>query len=218
MVARPFLPDYFPGYDCYLWIDSDAWLQDGAALKELINGARHHGCAAVPEIDRSYLKFRTEPRVWGAEQRCYRECFSEELAQRLDFRPQINTGVLAITASSPVWGAWKKYLEIGLKETPNRVVEQLAFNLAIWCDGPPIALFPATYNWIAGMAPPAFDGVRRVFVDPQPPHEMIKILHLTAPVMGHFARIPLLGPDQQQNGEAWHYLEYDFVRNKVLRG
>lgn len=218
MVARPFLPDYFPGYDCYLWIDADAWVQDGGVLQELIKAARDHGCAGVPEIDRSYLKFITDPRIWETERICYRECFPEKLAQKLDYRPQINTGVLAISAASPVWQSWKNYLATGLSETPNRVVEQLAFNLAVWCDGPSIAMLPSTFNWIAGMAPPAFDGRQGLFVNPQPPHEKIRILHLTAPVMGRFARIPLLGVTGEPGGEMWHCLEYDFFRNRVSRG
>src|SRR4051794_33857073 len=28
MAGRPFLPQYFPGREIYLWLDSDTWLQD----------------------------------------------------------------------------------------------------------------------------------------------------------------------------------------------
>src|SRR5690349_2615638 len=28
LLARPFLRDYFPGFDVYAWIDADAWVQD----------------------------------------------------------------------------------------------------------------------------------------------------------------------------------------------
>ncbi|MEJ1977678.1 MAG: hypothetical protein WDN49_17780 [Acetobacteraceae bacterium] len=31
-LARPFLREYFPGYDVYVWIDSDVWLQDVRVL------------------------------------------------------------------------------------------------------------------------------------------------------------------------------------------
>src|SRR5262249_20703426 len=32
LTARPFLPRYFPGFDLYLWIDGDCWVQQGDAL------------------------------------------------------------------------------------------------------------------------------------------------------------------------------------------
>ena len=32
LLARPFLPRYFPGHDVYLQIDSDAWVQDWSAI------------------------------------------------------------------------------------------------------------------------------------------------------------------------------------------
>src|SRR5207244_3372753 len=38
-VARPFLRRHFPGYDIYLWIDADAWLQDGRAIDLYVSAA-----------------------------------------------------------------------------------------------------------------------------------------------------------------------------------
>ena len=32
LTARPFLPRYFPGFDLYLWIDGDCWVQQGDAI------------------------------------------------------------------------------------------------------------------------------------------------------------------------------------------
>lgn len=218
MAARPFLPEYFPGYDCYIWLDADTWVQDGRALDELVTAAESKGCAAVPEIDRSYKKFREEPLLWELERKCYRESFSEELAARLDYRPQINTGVLAIMSGSPIWESWRAYLSSGLKDSPNRVVEQLAFNLAVYSDNPPIALLPSRYNWIAGMAFPAYDLLRRLFIEPQPPYDPIRIMHLTVPMMGHFARVELVSAGRGAGKELWTCLEYDLVRNRVARG
>jgi len=218
MVARPFLPEYFPGYDCYLWIDSDAWVQDRNVLEELVRWSQQYGCAAVPEVDRSYIKFRGKPRMWEAERVCYRECFTEDIASKLDYRPQVNTGVLAISAQSPVWSLWKQYLKMGLMVAPNRVVEQLAFNLALYDGGCPVSLLPATYNWIAGMSLPAYSTSRNVLVEPQPPFERIKIIHLTSPVMGNFADITFLDEHELPLTQLWVFLEYDnYFRSRVTR-
>ncbi|MGH6976466.1 MAG: hypothetical protein ACREED_05505 [Stellaceae bacterium] len=31
--AFPFLRRYFPGYDVYLWLDGDTWVQDAEAIE-----------------------------------------------------------------------------------------------------------------------------------------------------------------------------------------
>ncbi len=41
LTARPFLPRYFPGFDLYLWIDGDCWVQQGDAIA-LFLAARAH--------------------------------------------------------------------------------------------------------------------------------------------------------------------------------
>ena len=39
LTVRPFLPSYFPGYDAYLWIDADAWVQERYALAHRMSAA-----------------------------------------------------------------------------------------------------------------------------------------------------------------------------------
>ena len=63
LTARPFLPDYFPGYDVYIWIDCDAWVQEQFALEWLFYTAASGALGIVPELDRSYDKTL---RLWDA--------------------------------------------------------------------------------------------------------------------------------------------------------
>jgi len=44
-LVRPYLREYFPCYDIYLWIDSDVWLQSPDMLRALIEGAARKGMA-----------------------------------------------------------------------------------------------------------------------------------------------------------------------------
>ena len=37
-VSRAFLPNYFPNYEKYLWIDCDAWVQDWSAIELYFKG------------------------------------------------------------------------------------------------------------------------------------------------------------------------------------
>ncbi len=56
LTARPFLRRYFPGYDVYIWIDADIWVQTPEAIDAMMasasgSNAIHLAC----EFDRSYL-------------------------------------------------------------------------------------------------------------------------------------------------------------------
>src|SRR5579883_426395 len=57
LTVRPFIPQYFPGYDVYLWIDGDAWVQDASAIDLYVSVAREGKLAITPHIGRSYKSF-----------------------------------------------------------------------------------------------------------------------------------------------------------------
>ena len=55
MTARPFLRDYFPGYDVYLWMDGDTWAQTPEAIDTMLAGASADEAVYIAsEIDRDY--------------------------------------------------------------------------------------------------------------------------------------------------------------------
>ena len=54
LTARPFLPRYFPGFDLYLWIDADCWVQQGDAIALFLRRGAHRrarGGAGDPSLD-----------------------------------------------------------------------------------------------------------------------------------------------------------------------
>ena len=53
-VSRAFLPDYFPGYKKYLWIDADAWVNKWEALDLYFKGSNANKLAISTSADRSY--------------------------------------------------------------------------------------------------------------------------------------------------------------------
>src|SRR6201998_721292 len=64
-VARPFLRRHFPGYEIYLWIDADAWLQDGRTIDLYVAAAGLDKLAITPEIDRAYKRHYKRPKPFG---------------------------------------------------------------------------------------------------------------------------------------------------------
>jgi len=46
-ISRAFLPKYFPDYENYIWIDSDAWVNDWVAIDLLIRGCEEKSLAIL---------------------------------------------------------------------------------------------------------------------------------------------------------------------------
>jgi hypothetical protein len=195
MTARPYLRRYFPGYGTYLWLDADVWVQRWSAIELLARAAHLGDIALVPEVHRSYGNFRDgRDDFEAANGAAYAEAFGTDVAARLIRRPLNNAGVFAIAAASPAWDAWAELLADAAQRSAN-MIDQIALNVAIYDRGVREVRLPATCNWIAHLATPAWDEAARAFVEPDPPNEPIGILHLTLTTKwaGSIA-VPLVDP------------------------
>jgi len=182
-VARPFLPRHFPGYEMYLWLDADAWLQDWRAIEMYRAAAGSDKLAIALELDRAYKRHYKRPKLFGftLAWKLYREAFGLRAADRLGRNPIANCGVFALHRAAPHWEAWARLLAQVLQRTRFFFAEQIALNYAIFAEGLPANFLPAYCNWAVGDAAPAFDPARGLFVEPYAPHEVIGVLHLAGP-------------------------------------
>jgi hypothetical protein len=179
-VARPFLRRHFPGYEVYLWIDADAWLQDGNAIDLYVEAAGRDRLAITPEIDRAYKRHYKRPKLFGRTLpwKNYREAFGWRVADRLGRNPMVNCGVFALHHDAPHWDAWARILSRVLHRTQFFFAEQVALNYTIFAERQSVNFLPAYCNWMPGDASPAFDAERGLFVEPYAPHEVIGVMHL----------------------------------------
>src|SRR5216684_2350157 len=179
-VARPFLRRHFPGYEMYLWIDADAWLQDGGVIDLYVAAAGQDKLAITPEIDRAYKRHYKRPKLFGMNLgfKNYREAFGWRVADRLGRNPTVNGGVLALHSEAPHWEAWQRVLARVLQRTYFTPAGQTALNYVVFAEHLPVNFLPAYCNWMPGDAAPAFDAVRGLFVEPYAPHEVIGVMHL----------------------------------------
>jgi hypothetical protein len=179
-VARPFLRRHFPGYETYMWIDADAWLQDGRAVDLYAAAAGRDKLAITPEIDRAYKRHYKRPKLfgWTLAWKNYREAFGWRAADRLGRNPMLNCGVFALHCDAPHWDAWERVLSQVLQRTRFFFVEQVALNYVIFAEHLQVNLLPAYCNWMPGDAVPAFDASRGLFVEPYAPYETIGVMHL----------------------------------------
>lgn len=179
LTARPFLPRYFPGYDLYLWIDGDCWVQQGDALALFLAAARTGALAVAPEIHRSMRHYRHAWKEFSTiNGAAFEACFDREIAERLIRYPLINAGVFALAADAPHWQGWARLLGEALQRSTN-MTDQVALNVLVYDRGYACEPLPSRCNWPVHHATPAWDAGRGLFVEPAMPYEALGILHLT---------------------------------------
>ncbi len=178
--GRPFLPRHFPGHDCYLWIDADAWVQDWAAIELLLRAAAEGKIAIVPEMDRSYRNFfHAFEEFHGVIGEGYRAVFDEATATRLERLPLLNNGVFALLADAPHWSAWAETLKLALPRSRNALIDQSTLNHVVYEQNLPAHFLPAWCNWICHHATPIRDEARKFLTEPNLPHCKLGVVHLT---------------------------------------
>lgn len=184
VLARPFLREYFPGFETYVWLDADAWLQDWTAIQLLIQGASlRRGIAIVPEVDRGSLRqYGGLPEYWKLAFRWYASLFGDEIARRLCSFPMLNAGVFALHCHAPHWQAWEQALTLALRSKCTMMTDQLALNYVVYQRGlfENTELLPAWCNWTCHNGFPSWDEQRQLLVEPYLPHTTIGICHLTS--------------------------------------
>jgi len=186
--SRPLLPECFPGYDVYMWIDADAWVQDWAAVDLYFEGAAGGALAIVPSFDRGYrellptltLKTRLGVeyglRSWMYDS--YRRCYGRSAAQRLAFKPTLNSGVFALRGDAPQWREWQDCYRRSRHSRRMFGFDQIALTYAVYERGLEVEYLPAWCNWVCSRGLPKVDSRREALVEPFLPHCTLGIVHL----------------------------------------
>tara|TARA_A100001015_G_C14820906_1_gene644651 strand:+ start:44 stop:943 length:900 start_codon:yes stop_codon:yes gene_type:complete len=183
-VSRAFLPKYFPGYEKYIWIDADAWVNSWYPIKLLLKGCENNKLSIVSSADRAYGRVLRAEWVFGGFARIksqnYKHAkssgFSETIARQVALKPHLNIGVFALQANSPHWEIWQKNLKKALSSGKVWGSEQIAMNITIYSDGLDVEILPAYCNWTLIEAL-KFDKIRNTLVEPYLPNHEIGIVH-----------------------------------------
>jgi hypothetical protein len=192
--VKPNLPRYASGYDVYIWIDADAWVQSGEVIDLLIAGARTGRMAVVPELDRAYptavargkvRQFSSKLPILGDRLRRVGSWLRNGLIRRYDrkignavlFAPTINAGVFACRGDSPYWNAWVESYRRARIRGLRDISDQFPLNHAIYTGRIAIHPLPAWCNWICDLALPQCDD-EGALVEPLLPHRRLGIVHI----------------------------------------
>ena len=183
-VSRAFLPKYFPGYEKYLWIDADAWVNSWEAIELYFKGCENNKLSISTSADRAYGRVLRAEWFFGSFARIksqnYKHAkssgFSEKIARRVALMPHLNIGVFALQADASHWQVWQKNLKAALKAGKIWGSEQIAMNIAIYHDELDVEILPAYCNWTLIEAL-KFDKKRDTLVEPYLPNHEIGIVH-----------------------------------------
>ena len=181
-LVRPFLPEYFPGYDIYLWVDSDVWFQGETAILDYIDGAARDGIAVAHEREKAY-QVDTRLFAWSVKHAILGGGLLDGI--RLVSHPQINAGIFAISGEAPHWDAWARAYELAISRTGKLApYDQVALNFAVYGAKSrkqaalPSKLLRPEWNWICRRGVPMWHDDKRVFCKPYTPYESIHAVHL----------------------------------------
>ena len=203
-IVRPFVRDYFPGYQHYMWLDPDLWLQDASVIERLIGGSEQSGAAIAHEADAVY-KFQGWHFGWCLKHRILGLGLKDGLL--LMAKPALNCGVYCIAADAPHWQAWANRLKPAVERT-NRVAphSQFTFNQIVYVDQLPTEILDSSDNWICDRAPPVWDDDRLIYCKPYAPYKPISLLHLAGPAKKQRYTIKTTSGDERHN-VSLHYPE-----------
>ena len=184
-VSRAFLPNYFPNYKKYLWIDADAWVNSWEAIELYIKGSENKKLAIATSADRSYGRVLRAEWFFGSlakiKSQNYKHSkssgFSEKISREVALKPHLNIGVFSLEADAPHWEIWQKNLKKALSSGKIWGSEQIAMNISIYSDKLDVEILPAYCNWTLIEAL-RFDKKQNTFVEKYLPNHKIGIIHL----------------------------------------
>ena len=187
-VSRAFLPNYFPEFDKYLWIDSDAWVHSWSAIDLYFRACDDGKLGITQSIGPGYRIMSKVKWLLGKvaiiKSQNYKHAkasgIEDSISRKLAFAPHINIGVFSLKKNSKCWEVWQKNLKKTLSKGKVFGSEGLAINIAVYHDNVEVEFLPLKCNWITSHLLPKYDTKNDSFVEPFLPNEKIGIIHLAA--------------------------------------
>jgi len=187
-VSRAFLPEYFPSYEKYLWIDCDAWVNDWNSVELYLKACENGKLGITQTIGPGYKITSKVNWLIGklalVKSQNFKHAVKSKIgysnARKLAFAPHINIGVFSLEKNSKGWSIWQNNLSKTLKAGNIFGSEGLAINMSVYIDNLETEFLPLNCNWITSNLLPKYDERQNTFVEPYLPNYKIGIMHLAA--------------------------------------
>ena len=187
-VSRAFLPEYFPNYDKYLWIDCDAWVNEWECIELYFKACEKGKLGITQTIGPGYKILSKVKWLFGKValiksqnfKHAKKSGFNDDISRKIAFAPHINIGVFSLEKNSECWKIWQENLKKALKAGNVFGSEGLAMNISVYVNNVKAEFLPLTCNWIASNLLPKYNNETNSFVEPYLPNNKIGIMHLAA--------------------------------------
>ena len=185
-ISRAFLPNYFPEFDRYLWIDADAWVNSWDCIDNYFNACANNKLGITQSIGPGYKVLANVKWLFKKlaiiNSQNYKHAVNsgvkENEARKLAFAPHLNIGVFSLEKNSSIWSIWQKNLKKVLLKGRIFGSEGLAINLSVYIDNIETEFLPLSHNWIVKNLLPIYDKKEKMFKEPYIPNNKIGIIHL----------------------------------------
>jgi lipopolysaccharide biosynthesis glycosyltransferase len=185
IIARAYLPDYFQGFDKYIWLDADTWINDKSTFLLLDEGCNNDKICIIPQVDRAYGKFAKVEWVFNFPKKIktinfknIKRSISSNLAKKYAMYPTLNGGVFSIGSNAKIWKSFQKNVELASRKGRIFGTDQVALIMMIHEDKISAEFLPAYVNWLCEFNLPFYDKVNDKFVEPYLPHHPVGLMHL----------------------------------------
>lgn len=187
--ARPFLAKYFPGYDVFIWMDADTWLQRPDAVGWLQLIASRNQLAIAAEMHIAYKRHYNDREIFG-KYAIFKDFFGSKVAEEFGFSPSLNVGVFALHKDAPHWRVWREIMHEVLQVESSFFAEQTSLDYAVYRDQLPVGWLPAQANWLCHQALPMYCPRQGLLVEPIVPYAPLWIVHLTMATKNMDLKLP----------------------------
>lgn len=191
LTVRPFLRDYFAGFDNYIWLDADTYVMSDDFVNLFSKGLKKKDLNIIPELDLSYINNKTQKsfknifkNLYIAKGWVYKnnlKYFGKKYANFFLGKPIFNAGVYSIKNNSLIWDIWKKNFKFVIENSNDDYclnMDQASLNKTIYENFDQINIFSAKYNWLIKNSLPLIDKDKNFYTQSFP-NEKISILHFT---------------------------------------
>ncbi len=188
-VSRAFLPEYFPGFKKYLWIDADAWVNDWSSVELYFKGSDNKTLSISSSADRAYGRVLRADWIFSniafIRSQNYKHAkssgFSNKISREVALKPHLNIGVFCLENDAPHWLVWQTNLRQALKKGRIFGSEQIAMNISVYVNNMKVEILPTYCNWFA-LDKLKYDEVNDSFVENNLPNHKIGIIHMAGKI------------------------------------
>lgn len=194
-VSRFFLDEYFPGYENYIWMDSDMWVNSFEEFDLYRKGSEGKGFAITPQVDRAYHQlinikwFGPFPKkINSINYKNISKSISLKAGREYAGYATLNAGCFAYNKNYEGMSIIRKNLQIASLKGRIFGSDQVALCLSVFRDKIEVELLPSYCNWMCDYHLPKFSEDLKKFVEPYLPNNPIGCMHLAGMDSDRFDR------------------------------